>query len=59
METQKTMVVKLPKFATENEEADWWASSEGRKFLRDQLERRPQKSPGGSKLVAFSAGRQN
>ena len=27
---------KIPKFADENKEAEWWASAAGRRFLRGQ-----------------------
>ena len=30
------MVTRPPKFRNENEEAKWWASAEGRAFLRNQ-----------------------
>ena len=35
----------LPKFKSEDEEATWWASADGRKFLKHQKEK-------GSSLVA-------
>jgi len=41
-----------PKFATEQEEADWWASSAGRKFLKSLPASGKVKAPAGSKLVA-------
>ncbi|MCX6598360.1 MAG: CopG family antitoxin [Acidobacteria bacterium] len=44
--------VEMPKFANENEEALWWASAEGRGFLKEQSTERPRKVSGGSKLVA-------
>jgi predicted DNA binding CopG/RHH family protein len=31
----KKMAIETPKFATEAEEADWWASRAGRAFLKD------------------------
>jgi hypothetical protein len=31
----KKKAIEIPKFATEVEEADWWASREGRAFLKD------------------------
>ena len=34
------------------EEAKWWASANGRKFLKAQSAQTQQKSTGGSKLVA-------
>ncbi len=51
MEKRKTATA-APKFASELDEANWWASAEGRKFLKDQPARPPRKAPGGSKLVA-------
>lgn len=52
MEKRKAMAVQVPKFLNEHEEANWWASAEGRKFLKAQSARRKQEAPGGSKLVA-------
>jgi hypothetical protein len=58
MEKQKAKTSKVPKFANDHEEAIWWASAEGRKFLKSQPVR-PQKGPlGGSKLVS-KLGRAN
>ena len=51
MEKQKAMTVPVPQFANEQEEAAWWASADGRKFLKVQSARRQTKSPGGSRLV--------
>jgi predicted DNA binding CopG/RHH family protein len=39
---------KLPQFRDENAEADWWASEEGRAFLK---QRSPVAKKRGSKLV--------
>ncbi len=44
--------IRLPKFETEDEEAKWWASREGRAFLRQQSVSRSQKTWHGSPLVA-------
>ncbi len=52
MEKRKRKTVEVPKFASELEEANWWASAAGRKFLKEQSARPQQKAPGGSKLVA-------
>jgi predicted DNA binding CopG/RHH family protein len=41
-------------FATESDEADWWASDEGRAFLKRQKE--PAKKRKGSPLVAKLGG---
>lgn len=35
----KTKSVKVPKFSNESDEADWWASPEGREFVRTQASR--------------------
>jgi predicted DNA binding CopG/RHH family protein len=42
---------KMPKFADESEEARWWASTEGREFLKQQSGSGTKK-PKGSPLVA-------
>ena len=48
----KKKAIEIPKFATEAEEADWWASREGRSFLKSAAARTPKKSLGkGSRLV--------
>ena len=52
MEKRKTTPVSIPKFASEQEEATWWASVKGRKFLSGQAAQRAQNPSGGSKLVA-------
>ena len=53
MEKRKVKKPGVPKFADELDEAKWWASSEGRAFLRRQP---PARSVGGgSKLVATLA----
>ena len=48
MEKRKTPSAGVPKFASEHEEAEWWASAKGRNFLKAQ----PAGQPGGSRLVA-------
>ncbi len=50
MERQKTRTAPLPKFASEGEEANWWASEDGRQFLKVESARQRDKAP-GSKLV--------
>lgn len=45
---KKIEKIKLPKFANEGAEADWWASAEGRAFLRQQS---PAVKKRGSQLV--------
>src|SRR5690348_7569486 len=42
--------IEIPKFANEEEEANWWASREGRAFLK-QKAATPKKSAKGSRLV--------
>ena len=42
---------KMPKFVNEDEEAKWWASAEGREFLKQQSGSGAKK-PKGSPLVA-------
>ena len=44
---------KIPRFANEAEEADWWASRDGREFLRQRSAAAPKKesAPKGSRLV--------
>ncbi|MDX1984619.1 MAG: CopG family antitoxin [Bryobacteraceae bacterium] len=52
MEKRRTTPRSVPKFASEQEEAQWWASPEGRKFLKEHSAHRVQKPSSGSKLVA-------
>lgn len=52
MEKRRTNTEGIPKFASEQEEAKWWASSEGRQFLKEQPAHQARKTPVGSKLVA-------
>jgi predicted DNA binding CopG/RHH family protein len=49
----KKKAIEIPKFATEAEEADWWATREGREFLKRAAANAP-KSTGrkGSRLVS-------
>ena len=42
--------IGIPKFANEEEQANWWASREGRAFLK-QKAATPKKSAKGSRLV--------
>jgi len=48
----KKKAMKVPKFATEAQEADWWASRDGRAFLK-QAAAKPEKTgtSKGSQLV--------
>jgi predicted DNA binding CopG/RHH family protein len=45
---------EMPKFKTESQEADWWASAEGRAFLKKKSQELQTRgvTPAGSKLVA-------
>jgi predicted DNA binding CopG/RHH family protein len=51
--SMKKQTIKMPKFANEAEEADWWASREGREFLKQKPAATPKKSRAakGSRLV--------
>jgi len=55
----KKKPVKVPKFSNQDDEADWWASREGREFVRAQASR--SRTAGemikGSPLVAKLKGR--
>ncbi|MBI3645975.1 MAG: hypothetical protein HY233_08440 [Acidobacteriales bacterium] len=52
MERSKVKNSGIPKFATEQDEAKWWVSREGRTFLKQQAAARNPHRRGGSKLVA-------
>ena len=52
MTKRKLKVSAIPKFANEQEEAKWWASPEGREFVKEQSVRGSHTAAGGSKLVA-------
>jgi len=45
-------MLRVPKFKTEDQEAKWWASREGRAFLKQQSTGKAQKEQHGSPLVA-------
>ncbi len=49
----KNKPIRIPKFANETEEADWWASREGREFVKQNAAGRVRKGAGpkGSRLV--------
>lgn len=51
MKERKTKAPGIPKFASEQDEAKWWATSEGRSFVSEQSARKSEKATGGSKLV--------
>jgi hypothetical protein len=49
--------IRMPKFKTESEEAAWWASREGRAYVRRRSAEAQSKgtNPAGSRLVATIA----
>jgi len=49
----KTKPITIPKFANEAEEADWWASRQGREFVKQNATGPVKKrvAPKGSRLV--------
>ena len=51
---KKTRQTKMPIFKSESEEADWWASSQGRDFVKEKSAEPTgkKKTPQGSPLVA-------
>jgi len=48
----KKKTIEIPKFATEADEADWWASREGRAYLKSGATNALKKGVSGSRLVA-------
>jgi predicted DNA binding CopG/RHH family protein len=48
----KSFVQTMPKFVNEAEEARWWASAEGRKFLKSQSVSQTAPQQKGSALVS-------
>lgn len=52
MKELKKQPTKTPKFASEDEEAEWWASAEGREFLKQQPDQVSGGKKKGSSLVA-------
>ena len=49
----KKKAIEIPPFATEADEADWWASREGRAFLKDAAANSPKSGTAKrSRLVA-------
>jgi predicted DNA binding CopG/RHH family protein len=48
----KRSAIKIPKFANEDAEAEWWGSAEGRAFARQESAARSADKRSGSKLVA-------
>jgi predicted DNA binding CopG/RHH family protein len=51
MTKQKTETAKVPTFKTEDEEAEWWASREGREFLKSRSSTTIPSKATGSPLV--------
>jgi hypothetical protein len=51
MKKQQKQLTKLPKFTSEDEEAKWWASAEGREFVKQQSSTRSPGKQKGSPLV--------
>ncbi|MGA2182486.1 MAG: CopG family antitoxin [Bryobacteraceae bacterium] len=49
---QIPMASKVPRFRSEDEEAKWWASAEGREFLKQQSAAGTAKKLKGSPLVS-------
>jgi hypothetical protein len=52
MEKRKSTKSGIPKFADEQDEAKWWASAEGHRFLKRQSPATSVAGRDGSKLVA-------
>ena len=52
MEIRGRKKVGIPKFVSEQAEAKWWASVEGRTFLKAQAPAKSSAARGGSSLVA-------
>jgi hypothetical protein len=44
-------MTKPPAFANDDEEAAWWASPEGREFVKQKAAELQKKPPKGSRLV--------
>jgi len=49
---REKQVTRVPKFKSEDEEAAWWSSAEGRGFLKDQASAGISQKQKGSTLVA-------
>jgi len=52
MNKAKERITKMPQFMNEDEEAKWWASADGREFLKQQSAAKPSKTQKGSPLVS-------
>jgi hypothetical protein len=51
VKNEKLVRPNVPKFRTEDEEATWWASQEGREFVKRKSATGPSKKQKGSSLV--------
>jgi predicted DNA binding CopG/RHH family protein len=51
MNSRKKPMAKLPKFANDDEEAAWWASAEGRAFVKQQSASGSSRQKKGSTLA--------
>ncbi len=51
MENRKSKAPGIPKFANEQDEAKWWASGAGRKFVKQRSAEPKDQAPKGSSLV--------
>jgi hypothetical protein len=49
--TMKKKPMGLPKFANEDDEATWWASREGRDFIKQKSAESGKQTARGSRLV--------
>ena len=56
MDKEKQRVAKMPKFRNEDAEAKWWASADGREFLKQRSAAGPARKRKGSPLVANLRG---
>ncbi len=52
MAKQQIIASEISKFANDQEEADWWASPQGREFVKGHAKPMSKTPVGGSKLVA-------
>lgn len=48
----KSTTVQMPRFKNEDEEADWWASPDGRAYVKEKSSAGGSKRVAGSRLVA-------
>lgn len=50
-DAMKTKPITMPKFTNESQEADWWASRQGREFVKQRTAGKAAAAPKGSSLV--------